>query len=134
MSLQAERRRWPRLRPLTAGPVSQVRLRAGATVLVHDMSAHGARVRGAARLLPGVHADVHVVGAQGRQLLRGRVIWSRVRTLDPLIYESALAFDEALDLLREGYHVPPVAMGSAAAPEPDYPSGTGARRVSAEKP
>lgn len=116
-----ERRRWPRMTPMMGGPGAEVRLRVGGTLEVRDISARGARVDGAARLLPGVPTDVHVVGAEGRRLVRGRVVWSRVRTLAPLAYESALVFDEPLTLLPGGYQMPTHARLDGAAEEAHYP-------------
>jgi len=127
MSAPRERRRWPRAEPCGGGPASHARLRAGADLRVRDISRGGARVEGHARLLPGVHADLHLVGAGGRQLVRGRVVWARVRAVAPLEYEAALAFDAPFELLPEGYDLPVVRTVLVEPPVAGYPRQTGER-------
>jgi len=121
MSASRERRRWSRTQPAAGGPTSLARLRGGGDLRVRDISCGGARVDGQARLLPGVHADVHLVGAMGRQLVRGRVVWSRVRAVGPVVYESALVFDAPFELLPAGYDLPGDTAPLSAAPVARYP-------------
>jgi hypothetical protein len=77
-----------------------VRLRAGRELEVINVSPCGALVEGAARLLPGTNVDVHVTAAQGRVLVRARVIRCAVWTVgaDVIVYRGALAFSAHLDL------------------------------------
>lgn len=118
MRRATERRRWVRVEPVPGGPASHARLRASGDVHVRDVASAGARVEGAVRLLPGARADLHLVGAAGRTLVRGRVVWARVRSLAPLVYEAAVAFDAPFDLLPGGYRlpggIPTPAVGAAA--------------------
>lgn len=101
-----DRRRWLRLAPMPGGPASRVRLRTGPELRVCDLSEAGLGVRGQARLLPGLHVDVHVIAADGRRLVRCRVVWSRVVGLAPLEFASALLFEAPQALARNGYAVP----------------------------
>lgn len=107
--------------PKAGSPTSCARLRASGEMLVHDISAAGVRVQGAARLLPGVHAELHLIGAAGRQLVRGRVVWARVRGVAPLVYEAAVAFDAPFDLLPDGYCLPGEDTTLIGGTEPIYP-------------
>lgn len=66
-------------------------------------------MEGETRLLPGTHAEVHVIGVSGRQLVRSRIVWAKVLAVSPLIYEAALCFDAEVVLLAEGYRIPGVA-------------------------
>lgn len=105
MTPAGERRRSPRVEPVSGGPASHGRLRASGDVRVRDIASAGVRVEGP-RLLPGVRVDLHLIGAAGRQLVRGRVVWARVRAVAPLVYEAAVVFDAPFDVLPEGYRVP----------------------------
>lgn len=120
------------MRPLSNAATSRVRLRTGRDLTVCDMSSGGARVAGAVRLLPGTHADVHVVGAGGRQLVRSRIVWVRVLTVTPLVYEAALLFDAEVVLLAGGYRVPAASAGSVGSAGPAYPPRGTDRPVSPE--
>jgi hypothetical protein len=90
-------RRWV---PGPTEALSRVRLRAGRELLVINISASGALVEGPTRLLPGTNVDVHVTAAQGRVLVRARVIRCGVWTVsaDVVQYRGALAFNTLLDL------------------------------------
>jgi len=79
---------------------------------VVDVSPLGALVEGPTRLLPGTHLDVHITGAQGRVLVRARVVRCAVwgLTADAVQYRGALAFGALIDLAppstpaQEGAH------------------------------
>ena len=91
-----ERRRNTRRVPDRAESLSRVRLRAGRDeLIVMNVSDGGLLVEGPARLLPGTHTDVHVTTADGRVLVRSRVVRVRVQELqaDLIRYRAALAFD-----------------------------------------
>jgi hypothetical protein len=77
-----------------------MRLRAGRELAVINLSPAGALVEGAARLLPGTNVDVHVTAAQGRVLVRARVLRCVVWTLTPDViqYRGALAFSAPIEL------------------------------------
>ena len=103
-----ERRRALR-RPVAGDePLSGARLRTGAQLRIVDASSWGALAETAERLLPGRHLDLHVVSAQGRVLVRARVVRAYVSRLEAhaIHYRTALAFDRALDVRVEGYAIP----------------------------
>lgn len=95
-----ERRRAVRRTPGAEEMLSRVRLRAGRELAVIDVSCRGALVEGDVRLLPGTHADVHMLTASGRVLVRSRVVRAYVAGLwgDRIVYRGALAFEHPIDL------------------------------------
>jgi hypothetical protein len=95
-----ERRRVSRRVPTSTESLSRARLRAGREVAVINLSSLGLLVEGTTRLLPGTHVDVHVIAAQGRSLVRARVVRCAVIGLgaDVIQYRSALAFSAQVDL------------------------------------
>jgi hypothetical protein len=112
-----DRRRAARRAPLPDEPLARVRLRAGRELGVLDVSAAGALVEGETRLLPGTHVDVHVLAAEGRVLVRSRVVraWVSALASDCVRYRGALAFERPIDTgypLPSGAAVPPDAAGS----------------------
>jgi hypothetical protein len=101
-----------------------VRLRTGRELAVVDISTCGVLVEGT-RLLPGTHADVHVVTRHGRTLVRTRVVRSMVWHLeaDAVCYRTALAFETDVDVEIDGYPLPaenPVIAGGAGNAYPDF--------------
>jgi hypothetical protein len=95
-----ERRQGGRWTPNPLDALSRVKLRAGRELAVINMSITGALVEGTTRLLPGTHVDVHVTAAQGRVLVRARVVRCAVWTVtaDVITYRAALAFNAPVDL------------------------------------
>ena len=95
-----ERRRAGRRIPMPTEALSRARLRAGRELAVLNLSPLGMLVEGTARLLPGTHVDVHVTGAEGRSLVRARVVRSAVIsvTADVVEYRSALGFGAQIDV------------------------------------
>jgi hypothetical protein len=95
-----ERRVVTRWVPGSAEALSRVRLRTGRELAVMNVSATGALVEGTTRLLPGTHVEVHVTAAQGRVLVRARVVRCTVCTVtaDVIMYRGALAFTTPVDL------------------------------------
>jgi hypothetical protein len=95
-----ERRRVSRRVPTSTESLSRARLRAGREVAVINLSSLGLLVEGTTRLLPGTHVDVHVIAAQGRSLVRARVVRYAVCSLtaDVVRYRGALAFCTEVDL------------------------------------
>ncbi len=98
-----DRRRSARWVPGPTDALSRVRLRAGRELAVVNVSAGGALVEGTTRLLPGTHVEVHVTGAQGRVLVRARVVRCAVWTVtaDVVTYRGALAFSAPVDLVPD---------------------------------
>jgi hypothetical protein len=95
-----ERRRVSRCIPVPTSALSRVRLRAGRELAVVNLSTFGTLIEGTTRLLPGTHVDVHVTAAQGRTLVRARVVRCAVCkvTADVIEYRGALAFCIPVDL------------------------------------
>src|SRR5688572_30732279 len=89
-----ERRHTSRRSPDPGESLSRVRLRTGRELSVIDASMGGALVEGETRLLPGTNVDVHVTAAQGRVLVRSRVVRCAVWSVsaDVIQYRAALAF------------------------------------------
>lgn len=103
-----ERRRAVRRTPAPGEPVARVRLRAGRELAVVNVSNGGLLVEGDARLLPGVHVDVHVTTYEGRVLVRSRIVRACVSALhaDRVIYRGAFAFEHAVNTAALGEVVP----------------------------
>lgn len=95
-----ERRHTVRRGPDPSEPLSRARLRAGRELSVINVSTGGALVEGETRLLPGTNVDVHVTAAQGRVLVRARVVRCAVWSVnaDVIQYRAALAFSTPVDV------------------------------------
>jgi hypothetical protein len=124
---QRERRRLMRRVPSAGEPLSDVRLRTGRHGTVVDLADNGVLIETAARLLPGTHVDVHVVTAEGRVLVRSRVVRACVCHLaaDCVRYRGALAFERDVDTAAAGYPVPAPATAAPRFLGTDYPTGSG---------
>jgi hypothetical protein len=118
-----ERRRAPRRTPAIDEPVSQVRLRAGRQLTVIDVSDAGLLVQGDMRLLPGTHVEVHLVTADGRLLVRSRVIRAFVClvTRERIEYRGALAFERSIHTRVVGYPIPEGSSAPSGEPGKPYP-------------
>ncbi len=103
-----ERRLSGRRAPVVAEPLSRVRLRAGRELRVIEVSGTGALVEGDVRLLPGTHIDVHVITADGRVLVRSRVVRAYVSelTFEVVRYRGAFAFERHIEIGAAGYALP----------------------------
>jgi len=124
-----ERRRALRRVPGVDEALSRVRLRTGRDLAVVDVSPVGALVESSTRLLPGTHADVHVVTRHGRVLVRTRVVRAVVWHLEPdaVRYRAALAFDTEVDTEADGSALPMghgASQPGAGTPYPDHDSGS----------
>jgi hypothetical protein len=111
-------------------------LRSGAEIRLLDLSAGGAQIESARRLLPGARIDLQVQTAAGRFVLTGRLIRAEVSALSPnaVHYRAGLAFEpasaaSAASLARflqgSGYPARPATMrsGAAAGPAKQPPRG-----------
>jgi hypothetical protein len=118
-----DRRRGPRRTPASDEPVSQVRLRAGRQLEVIDVSDTGLLAQGDMRLLPGTHVDVHLVTAEGRLLIRSRVVRAFVCRVcrDRIEYRGALAFERPVSTAAVGYPIPEAAEALNAPSGKPYP-------------
>ena len=103
-----ERRRTIRRTPVAGELLARVRLRAGRELAVINVSNGGLLVEGDARLLPGVHVDVHVTTHEGRVLVRSRIVRAYVSALqaDCVRYRGALAFEHAVNTSAVGHMAP----------------------------
>jgi hypothetical protein len=71
-------------------------LRPGQEVRLLNVSRGGALVESGARMMPGARTELQLVGAL-RQTVRGRIDRCRVTALDPVRYEGAIVFEQALE-------------------------------------
>jgi hypothetical protein len=122
-----ERRRAVRRVPQPDETLARVRLRTGRELAVVNISSSGVLVEGGTRLLPGTHAEVHVVTRHGRTLVRTRVVRSHVWRLEAAVvcYRTALAFDTSVDTDLDGYPMPAENPGIQGGPGNPYPNSEG---------
>lgn len=116
-----EKRRSSRREPEADEPLTRMRMRAGREMRVINLGNTGALVEGEARLLPGVHIDVHVVTRHGRVVVRSRVARAYVChvTADTIRFRAGLAFDSIVD--TTGYGLPGGALFESSAQGTAYP-------------
>jgi hypothetical protein len=121
--MKSDRRHAERRTPDVDEPLARVRLRAGSQLTVIDVSDSGVLVEGTARLLPGTHVDVHIITAEGRVLVRSRVVRAYVVHVEAELvrYRGALAFERPVATARSGYLVPPILATTSATPGNVYP-------------
>jgi hypothetical protein len=122
-----ERRRVARRKVSADEPLGHARLRTGGKLRVVEASSWGALIETTERLLPGRHLDVHIVSAEGRILVRSRVVRAFVVKVEPdgVHYQVAFAFDRAVDVRAAGYGLPSPLLASQTElgmPYPDRPS------------
>jgi hypothetical protein len=105
-------------------PSSRARLRAGADLTVLDISNTGMLVEGPVRLLPGTRADVHVTTAEGRVLVRCRIVraWVSQVSADAVRYRAGLAFATNLETAAAGFAIPGGPVSLRAGSGSGYPS------------
>jgi hypothetical protein len=96
LSLPEERRASRRGRAEERGWRSAAILRPGVEVVILDLGLGGARLSSPARLKPGARAELRLSG-YARRAVAGRISRCRVAHLEPLRYEGAVVFDEALE-------------------------------------
>jgi hypothetical protein len=73
-------------------------LRPGQDITVVNLSAGGALVESASRMMPGTRTELQLSGSS-RQVVRGRIERCRVAGLEPLRYEGAIVFEDRLEWL-----------------------------------
>ena len=98
-----DRRTSPRTSIEEHGIVS-ARVRPGHRVAVINMSACGALIEGANRLLPGAAVDLQIETSHRRSTLRGHVLRCAVIRLrsSSVWYRAAIAFDRPRSALHDG--------------------------------
>jgi hypothetical protein len=110
--LPPEERRQHRRHGLEEHGVVSARIRPGHDVLVVNVSAGGALVETARRLLPGLGIELRVAAQHGRASMRGRVLRSFVARLRPdgVWYRGSIQFDQCLPWFSHepdcGYLIP----------------------------
>ncbi len=74
------------------------RVRPGLDASVVDVSAHGALIETAHRLLPGRHIELHLETADDRAAIRGRVLRCSVAVVlaSRMLYHGAIGFESPL--------------------------------------
>jgi len=75
------------------------------------------------RLLPGTHVDVHLVTAEGRLLIRSRVVRAFVCRVsrDRIDYRGAIVFERSVATAAVGYPIPGTSEASNAPSGKAYP-------------
>jgi hypothetical protein len=105
--------------------ILSARVRPGHRVAVIDVSAGGALIEGANRLLPGAAVDLQVETIHDRTTLRGRVLRCAINRLrsSSVGYRAAIAFDREFSALVDNrsteYQVPVRETPPAHAPRVD---------------
>lgn len=72
-------------------------IRPGLPVTVINICSRAALVESAARLRPGAHTEIQLLGAGKRTGVKGRLDRCYVAALDPIRYRGVLIFDERID-------------------------------------
>jgi hypothetical protein len=114
-----DRRRAKRVRLVAEHGILLARVRPGHDATVVDVSAHGALVETAHRLLPGRSVELHFETLYERVAIRGRVQRCSVADLRDrgISYRGAVGFDSPLSWLTE-----PIADGYSLLGSLDVPS------------
>jgi hypothetical protein len=92
--------------------IVSLRVRSGYAAVIVNVSAGGALIETASRLLPGAPVDLHIEAQQRRTIWRGHVLRCAVATLraNSVIYCAAIVFDRVLpwfsNMPSNGYFVP----------------------------
>jgi hypothetical protein len=78
--------------------ILQTRVRPGHEASVIDISAHGALIETALRLLPGRQVELQIERGDELMAIRGRVVRCRVVRVTPsrVLYQGAVGFDKPL--------------------------------------
>jgi hypothetical protein len=77
---------------------SQAVIRPGQSVTVINMCSRGALVESAARLRPGAHTEMQLIGAGVRVSVKGRLDRCHVAALQPIRYRGVLIFEQRVDV------------------------------------
>ena len=88
------------------------------------------------RLLPGTHVEVHLVTADGRVLIRSRVVRAYVClvTRDRIEYRGALAFERLVSTAASGYLIPDGTKAPSDERGKPYPDPAADARASSAEP
>jgi hypothetical protein len=98
-----DRRGAKRSRTPSEHGVVLARVRPGHAASVVDISAHGALIETAHRLLPGSFVDLHLESSRERAVIRGRVLRCSVASVlaTCIWYQGAVHFDRSLSWLTD---------------------------------
>jgi hypothetical protein len=120
---RVERRRAERRAPAPGDPVARIRLRTGREFSVLNIASRGALLEGSA-LRPGSHIDMTLTTAAGRVLVRAYVARCCVArlTASVVVYQAAVAFEQAVAVAAGGYAIPMQVGEAAAPPGKPYPA------------
>lgn len=131
-----ERRRAIRRSVSQDEPLGHARLRTGGRLQILEASSWGALAQTTDRLLPGRHLDVHIVSAEGRALVRCRVVRAFVVNVeaDAMHYHVALSFDRAIDVRFDGYALPSPVLAEEAGRGIAYPERGVSRDIEFSEP
>ncbi len=118
-----ERRRMRRLKRPDEHRITAARIRPGHIARIVDVSAVGALVESAYRLLPGASVELHVQTDIHHVRVRGEVLRASVATLrhDAVCYRGAIRFDRHLP-----WFVDETGGDSSVNARPAYPRGEAA--------
>lgn len=73
-------------------------LRPGQPVVLLNINSRAALVESDARLRPGAHTELQLLGGNDRTTIRGHLDRCHVAALEPLRYRGVLIFDQSLEL------------------------------------
>ena len=98
-----DRRRTRRHHQVDEHGIVSARVRPGHTATVIDVSAGGALIETAKRLLPGTSVELHVERGTQHTRVRGRVLRCAIVSLRPtgICYRGAIGFDRHLPWLLD---------------------------------
>lgn len=77
-------------------------LRPGQPVVLVNINSRAALVESDARLRPGAHTELQLLGGGDRTTIRGQLDRCHVAALEPLRYRGVLIFDHRLTLDSDG--------------------------------
>jgi len=93
-----DRRAEPRLTRVEDHGVVATRIAPGHDARLVDVSAAGALVETATRLLPGANVEIRLSTRHRRIAIRGQVVRCCVARLEPVVYRGALRFERSIVL------------------------------------
>lgn len=77
-------------------------LRPGQPVVLLNLNSRAALMESDARLRPGAHTELHLLGRGERTTIRGHLDRCHVAALEPLRYRGVLIFERRLLVEQEG--------------------------------
>ena len=99
LAQHADRRRCERHLSASTGWQANAVVRPGQDVILVNIGCYGVLVESSGRLRPGLRTEIHLSGPTAKNAVRGRIDRSEVAGLDPIRYRTAIAFDEAIEIV-----------------------------------